>query len=537
LRLPATLNVDLNSPDHVQRSLSPYDRWMIELHGLDAGGYVRASKDTAVGTELEGMSVEGQEDDINEAADELGVNLLEIYNDNNLPGSKFATKKREDWPRLLGDIESGRIKVLIVWELSRGSRKYSEWGVFLDLIEEKHVLVHCITHERTYNPRNHKDMEILQLEGVKSHTESNMISARTRRGHAKARKKGRPHGTPRFGWQRTYDEKSGKMLGQIPHPGEQRFVEEAYAYVLAGGSMVQGAKDWAERNLLPEDDPKHVPLTRKGKRWSYMVYRSMLLSPVHMGKFVDPKTGELCDGAWEGFITEDVWWRVNNIIRGNQKPVGSRPAGARYLLTFIARCDWCGCYMSSGGQRGVPMLVCSGLNDDRSVKSTAKHLSIRMDWVDKAVKCALAKRLSDRDLVARLAAKDTDAARAARAEAAKLQSELDAMFEDVKHRRGKITAAQYGEIAAAWEPDIERLLEQATKGLDAGSALALELLQMAEEAGVEGEELEETILEAIEDTEMGGLRALVKLFVPDVRIRPAKQRGGRALDPDRIVIG
>jgi len=510
---------------------------MIELHGLDAGGYVRASKDTAVGTELEGMSVEGQEDDINEAADELGVNLLEIYNDNNLPGSKFATKKREDWPRLLGDIESGRIKVLIVWELSRGSRKYSEWGVFLDLIEEKHVLVHCITHERTYNPRNHKDMEILQLEGVKSHTESNMISARTRRGHAKARKKGRPHGTPRFGWQRTYDEKSGKMLGQIPHPGEQRFVEEAYAYVLAGGSMVQGAKDWAERNLLPEDDPKHVPLTRKGKRWSYMVYRSMLLSPVHMGKFVDPKTGELCDGAWEGFITEDVWWRVNNIIRGNQKPVGSRPAGARYLLTFIARCDWCGCYMSSGGQRGVPMLVCSGLNDDRSVKSTAKHLSIRMDWVDKAVKCALAKRLSDRDLVARLAAKDTDAARAARAEAAKLQSELDAMFEDVKHRRGKITAAQYGEIAAAWEPDIERLLEQATKGLDAGSALALELLQMAEEAGVEGEELEETILEAIEDTEMGGLRALVKLFVPDVRIRPAKQRGGRALDPDRIVIG
>src|SRR5688500_5144880 len=119
-----------------------------------------------------------------------------------------------------------------------------------------------------------------------------------------------------------------------------------------------------------------------------------------------------------------------------------------------------------------------------------------MDWVDKAVKRKLAKRLSDRNLVARLAAKDTDAARRARAEAAELQAQLNAMFEDVKHRRGKITAAQYAEIAAAWEPDIERLQEQATKGLDAGSALALELQQMAVDSGVEGEELEELMLEA-----------------------------------------
>lgn len=508
---------------------------MIELLGLDAGGYVRASKDTAVGTELEGMSVEGQEDDIHDAAKDLGVNLLEIYNDNNLSGSKFATKKRKDWPRLLEDIRSERIKVLIVWELSRGSRKYSEWGTFLDLIEEKNVPVHCITHERTYNPRNHKDMEILQLEGVKSHSESNIISVRTRRGHAKARRKGRPHGTPPFGWERTYNEK-GKMTGQIPRESERPFVEEAFAYILGGGSMVAGARDWAERNDLPEDDPRHVPLTRGGKRWSYMVYRSMLLSPVHMGKFVDPHTREMCDGSWEGFISEDVWWRVNNIIRSNQKPVGSRPAGAKYLLTFIARCDWCKCYMASGGQRGVPMLVCSGLNDDRSVRSTAKHLSIRMDWVDKAVKRALAKRLCDRDLVTRMAAKDTDAARRARAEAAKLQAELDAMFEDVKHRRGKITAAQYAEIAAAWEPDIERLQEQATKGLDAGSALALELQQMAEDSGVEGEELEAIMLEAIEGTELGGQRALVKMFTPSVYIRRAKRRGGKAFDPDRIVI-
>ncbi|THV25963.1 recombinase family protein [Glycomyces paridis] len=510
---------------------------MIELHGLDAGGYTRASKDIAVGTDLEGMSVEGQADDITEAADELGVNLVEIYDDNNLPGSKFATKERKDWGRLLADIKSGRIKVLIVWELSRGSRKYSEWGTFLDLIEEYDVPVHCITHERTYNPRNHKDMEILQLEGVKSHTESNMISARVRRGHAKARKKGRPHGTPRFGWQRIYDEKSGKMVSQVPHPGERPYVEEAFAFVLGGGSMVEGARDWAERNALSGDDSRYVPLTRGGKRWTYEVYRSMLLSPVHMGKFVDPKTGEMMSGNWEGFISEDVWWRVNNIIRAGQKPVGSRPAGAKYLMTFIARCDWCKCYMASGGKRGVPMLVCSGRGDDRAIQSTAKHLSIRMDWVDKAVKRALVKRLRDRDFIKALAARDTEGAREARAEAARLRAELDAMFEDVKARRGPITAAQYGEIAAAWEPDIEALLKKSTQGLDAGSALALELLRMAEEAGVEGDELDELLLEAVEDMPLGGQRALVKLFVPDVRIGRAKRRGGKGLDPDRIIIG
>jgi DNA invertase Pin-like site-specific DNA recombinase len=465
------------------------------------------------------------------------MNVVDVYEDNDISASVFATKAREDWPRMLDDIRSGKLQALIMWTASRGSRDLTDWSQFLDLIRKHNVPVHVVSHDRTYNPNNHRDWETLAMEGVKSASFSMELSANLRRGHASARKKGRPHGTPRFGWQRIYDEKSGKMLGQIPRPDERPFVEEAFAYVLAGGSMVDGARDWARRNDLPEDDPDRVPLTRGGKRWSYMVYRSMLLSPVHMGKFIDPKTGEMCEGNWDGFITEDTWWRVNNIIRSNQKPVGSRPAGAKYLLTFIARCDWCNCYMSSGGQRGVPMLVCSGLNDDRSVKSTAKHLSIRMDWVDKAVKYELAKLVSDRDYVTRLAAKDTDSARNARAEAAKLQAELDAMFEDVKHRRGKITAGQYAEIAAAWEPDIARLLEQATKGLDAGSALALELLQMAEASGVEGDDLHELMLEAIEDTELGGQRALVKMFTPSIRIRRAKRKGGRTLDPDRIVIG
>lgn len=509
---------------------------MMNLIGADGGIYKRASKDAAAGTAAEGLSVDGQEEEARLRADELGVNIVSVYDDNNLSASKYATKQREDWPRMLDDIRSGKLQVLLLWDTSRGSRELTEWSLFLELIAKHNVALHVVSHERTYNPRNHRDWETLAMDGVKSAAFSNQLSTNLLRGQESARKKGRPHGPARFGWVRTYDPKSGKLLSQVPHEGERRFVEEAFQNVLAGVSIFHAALDWAKRNDLPEDDPQWVPLTRGGKRWTYMVYRDMLLSPVHMGKFYHPKTGELWEGNWEGFIDEDTWWRVNNIVKSRQRRVGSRPAGAKYLLTFIARCDWCGALMGSGSKRDRMMLVCSGRDDDRAVISTSKHLSILMSETDRIVKRALARKLCDRDAVRDLASKDTDAARKARAEAAKLKAELAVMFEDVKARRGPITAAQYAEIAAAWEPDIARLNQRATEGLDAGAALALGLLELADEAGAEGDDLFEIMLDAIENTPLGGQRALVKLLLPPIRIKRATTRGGKSFDPDRVVI-
>lgn len=510
---------------------------MLDLTGKSGGIYKRASKDTAAGTVAEGLSVDGQEEEARARAAELSIKIVDVYDDNNLSASKYATKEREDWPRMLDDIRSGKLEVLILWDTSRGSRELTEWSLFLDLIAKHQVPLHVVSHDRTYNPNNHRDWETLAMDGVKSAAFSNQLSANLRRGQASARRKGRPHGVPPFGWRRVYDEKTGKMIGQVPRSDEQPFVEEAFKYVLSGGSMAQGAVDWAKRNNLPDDDPRHVPLTRGGRRWTYMVYRAMLLSPVHMGKFYDTKTKELCDGNWEGFIEEDVWWSVNNIIAAKRTPVGSRPAGAKHLLTFIARCGLCGSYMgSAGGKERRKALVCSALRDDGTAKFTQKHLSIRMDWADEDVTKELVKRLCDRDLVASLARMDTEAARAARAEAAKLQTQLDSIFEDVKNHRGPFTATQYAELAAAWEPDIARLQEQATTGLDAGAALALQFQQMADEAGVEGDELYQLLWEAFEDTPLGGQRVLVKTFTPSITIKQRKQRGGKARDPERVQI-
>src|ERR671912_403824 len=114
---------------------------MMELRGAPAGIYKRASRDTAVGTAMEGMSVQSQEDD---------------------------GRERGDWLRLLGDIASGRLRVIIMWDTSRGSRELEDWIKFLKLAAKHAVLIHAVSHERTYNPQNHRDWEVLAMDGVKN---------------------------------------------------------------------------------------------------------------------------------------------------------------------------------------------------------------------------------------------------------------------------------------------------------------------------------------------------------------------------------
>jgi site-specific DNA recombinase len=68
--------------------------------------------------------------------------------------SRFARKQREDWPRLLADIEAGRLDVVVLWESSRGSRRAAEWMAFLDLCRDRQVRIHVTSHGRTYDMSN-----------------------------------------------------------------------------------------------------------------------------------------------------------------------------------------------------------------------------------------------------------------------------------------------------------------------------------------------------------------------------------------------
>src|SRR5690242_6574785 len=62
-----------------------------------------------------------------------GWALVATYRDDNRSASPYARKVREDFARLLVDLERGSFDLLVLWESSRGSRKVSEWCRLIEL--------------------------------------------------------------------------------------------------------------------------------------------------------------------------------------------------------------------------------------------------------------------------------------------------------------------------------------------------------------------------------------------------------------------
>ena len=95
-------------------------------------------------------SMDEQADDLARGAAANNWTVGEPYADPGLSASRFATKPRGDFERLLDDLRSGAFgsSVLGLWELSRGSRQVSEWVLLLDLLEKTGARICVSTHGR-----------------------------------------------------------------------------------------------------------------------------------------------------------------------------------------------------------------------------------------------------------------------------------------------------------------------------------------------------------------------------------------------------
>ncbi|MFJ1594109.1 recombinase family protein [Kitasatospora albolonga] len=100
-----------------------------DLKGQPAGIYLRISDDK----EDRELGVARQEEDDRRLADQLGVNIVDVYKDNDISAS--TKKKRPDYRRLLRDAEAGRIKVIIAYTSARITRRPRENEDLIDLAE------------------------------------------------------------------------------------------------------------------------------------------------------------------------------------------------------------------------------------------------------------------------------------------------------------------------------------------------------------------------------------------------------------------
>lgn len=294
---------------------------------LSAAVYDRVSKDKR----RDARSIAEQKAANVTECDENGWAIKEVFADNDRSASRFATKARPDWQRLLDALADGEFNVLVLWEPSRGDRELEMWARLLNTCRREGVLVHITSHHRTYDVRRPRDWRTLAEDGVDSAYESEKVSERIRRGTRSRAAEGRPHGKRLYGYDRVYDSSTGQLIGQKINEAEAAIVRELADKVIEGVTLLGIARALNVRGVPgPRSDHWQAPpIKRLLLNAAYIGYRVHFDAKVHSPEWfppiLDDRTHYLCVS------------KLTAPERG-----GQRPSAIRHLLSGLAVCGVCG---------------------------------------------------------------------------------------------------------------------------------------------------------------------------------------------------
>lgn len=247
--------------------------------------------------------------------------------------SRYATKPRGGWAQVQEAVTSRSLDVLVLWESSRGDRTPESWFAFLSSCRENNVRVHVITHDRTYDLSNARDWKTLAEDGVSSAYETELLSIRTKRGHAGAAAAGLPPGGPTpYGYKRTFDPDTGKRLAQVIVEEEAVVVREIFDRISKGHPILAIANDLNDRQI-------HAPAS---EAWGTAAVRRIARNPVYVALRV--LNGIEHQGAWDRMVSDEVFYSVQRILKDPSRRI-TRPGRQLHLLTYLGRCDVCGAYL------------------------------------------------------------------------------------------------------------------------------------------------------------------------------------------------
>ncbi len=407
---------------------------------LRAALYDRVSRDRH-GT---GRSTDEQHEENVAACAERGWTFgdADHYTDGDRSASRYATKVREEWPRLVAAIQDGRYDVIVLWEPSRGSRDLVVWSTLLEVARRHGVLIHITSHRRTYDLSIAREWRTLAEDGVDAAYESEKTRDRILRAQAGQAAKGRPHGALLWGHARVYDSTSGVLLRTEWDPTIVEVVREMADRVLSGDTCYRIAKDLTAQG---------IPTPRGVQRWPVIAVKRILTNPGYAGLRV--ARGQVVGHAdWPAII--DLAAHHELVRRLNDPARKTRHDGAiRHLLSGIATCGAEGCGAGVRAQRHHKRTYAIYLCPE------GFHVGRKVDWVDALVREVVVERLARPDAVELFSPRDSDEqAEAARAEAADLRAQLDGFY-DSAATPGGITPQALARIEARLLPlirDAER---------------------------------------------------------------------------------
>lgn len=242
--------------------------------------------------------------------------------------SRYSKRARDDFELLIGDLRADRFgaDALVLWESSRGSRKVGEWVDLLDLCEARGVVIAVTEHHRIYDPANPRDRRSLLEDAVDSEYESAKTSGRVRRSARAGAVAKRPHGRVLFGYRRIYDQRTGILLGQEPHPDQAPIVRGVFDDYLGGRSARSIAVGLNEAGVR----------TNRGNGWTLLMVQRMLTNRAYIGRRIHK--GEDYGQGWDPLVDEETFEAAQ---KRREAVAWRKVRKTSALCSGVARCGVC----------------------------------------------------------------------------------------------------------------------------------------------------------------------------------------------------
>lgn len=505
-----------------------------DITGMRTDLYCRVSSDLRTGLQgVDEKSVDDQEREGKAWAERARVQLGEIFReDAGRSASRFATKDRPEFQRLLEHVSTGQTDIVWVWAVDRSQRDLRVFAELRDVFTQHQVALSV--NGKVYDPNDYDGWMLLGITSFFGERFSEELSKNVKRGKRSRAHEGLPPARTLYGYRRRrsetfpdglppervwMDRKTKMYTWQEPDTwdGEDRPIEDSPAWVVRE-LFRKMAAGHAMHSLAGELNRRGIPTpgsTRRDKRnkyiWRHTAVRGIVTNPSYAGHLF--YNGEIIEGVepkWPALVDDQTFRAVNRILdeqaRKVRQRIATRPNAAKSLLAHLVSCAKCGGPVSTRPEAKRQQRV--GAPVRRYYACTKGGCAaIRQDALDDYVETVMIKYLSRPERYAELKKMDdSPAAAQAREDAAQARAELAQLYADQK--AGTVSAR----IATINETRLLAVIEEAEKRAE-------ELYVPAELRGRVGPTAEKEWERATND-----IRRKMIAVVAEIQLKPAGRK-------------
>ena len=404
---------------------------------LDADGVIYARYSSH---NQKDISVEQQIEKCTELAEDFGIRIINIYPDRAISGK---TDKRPHFQQMMKDAASGRFKYVIAWKSNRIGRNMLEALINETRLQELGVRILYV--EEDFDDTAAGRFAARSMMNVNQFYSENMAEDIKRGLYDNARNCMVANGHLPLGY------KADETLHYAIDETNAAVIREIFSRVAAGDPFVEIFESLNARGYT----------TSYGQPWKRTSLNKILTNERYRGVYIYGDV-RIEDGI-PRIISDELFYKVQEVIKTKKNPRGRRRVTGDYLLTGKLFCGMCRSPMTgySGTSRDGVLhyyYVCQ----KRRLEKTCKKKNVRRDDIEYQIAAAIKENVLRDDVILWIT-DQTSAYNERKERESRIGAMEDQLAETKKGIKNILTAIEQGIITPSTKDRLQELEAERTK--------------------------------------------------------------------------